>query len=73
MYETDFVNEITSGTLLGNMIYIYIYIYIYVCVCLSLKIWEIKKAIWNKRFKNSRKNFKIPKRLNSSPETSRKK
>jgi hypothetical protein len=45
----------------------------WVALCLPLKIRGIKKAIWNKRFKNSRRNFKSPKRLNSSPEAPRKK
>jgi hypothetical protein len=41
--------------------------------CLPLKIRGIKKATWDKRFKNSSRNFKSPKRLNSSPEAPRKK
>jgi hypothetical protein len=41
--------------------------------CLPLEIWRIKKITWDKRFKNSRRNFKSPKRLNSSPEAPRKK
>jgi hypothetical protein len=37
------------------------------------EIRGIKKATWDKKFKNSRRNFKSPKRLNSSPEAPRKK
>jgi hypothetical protein len=40
--------------------------------CLPLKIRGIKKAIWDKKFKNSRRNFKSPKRLNLSPEAPKK-
>jgi hypothetical protein len=45
----------------------------WVALCLPLKIRGIKKATWDKIFKNSRRNFKRPKRLNSSPKTPRKK
>jgi hypothetical protein len=38
-----------------------------------ISIWGIKKTTWNKRFKNSRRNFKSPKRIYSSPETPKKK
>jgi hypothetical protein len=41
--------------------------------CLPLKIRGIEKATWDKKLKNSRRNFKSPKRLNSSPEAPRKK
>jgi hypothetical protein len=41
--------------------------------CLPLKIRRIKKITWNKRFKNSRRNFKNLKMLNSSSEALRKK
>jgi hypothetical protein len=40
----------------------------WVALCLPLKIRGIEKATWDKRLKNSRRNFKSPKRLNSSPE-----
>jgi hypothetical protein len=42
-------------------------------LCLPLKIRGIKKATWDKIFKNLRRNFKNPKMFNSSPETQRKK
>jgi hypothetical protein len=41
--------------------------------CLPLKIRGIKKATWDNIFKNSRRNFKNLKRLNSSPKAPRKK
>jgi hypothetical protein len=39
----------------------------------TLKIRGIKKQLGTKKFKNSRRNFKSPKRLNSSPEAPREK
>jgi hypothetical protein len=37
------------------------------------KIQGIKKKTWDKIFKNTRRNFKSPKRLNSNPKIPRKK
>jgi hypothetical protein len=57
----------------SNIFFRHIYLRILKYYCLPSKIREIKKITWDKRFKNSRRNFKNPKRLNPSPKAPKKK